>query len=470
MPRGSWLGSNPTDRGPRDTAAPSRAGAWATAVAAALPAVIAALLTMSWVQTGRLPLGGDEPHYVLMAVSLLEDGDLRLQNNYDIECVAAEFYGCMEPHVIRVARGWMPYHQAGLSALVAGPYAIERVLGARLAMVAIAALLPVLLLSWLEAQVGGARAIWIVLASTLSLPLIFGASAIYPDLPTGVIVLALVLWLLQPRAQPSTAAWAIFWTASGLLCWLNLKFLAATAVLAVWALVRAGRPSRRALVAASCVLIGPLALAAFHFWAFGNVLGIRGARELTDSPARALMIFLGLHLDQGQGLFLQHPFLLAGVPALVVWARRDPKNVLLWIVLYGSLLLPNSLQMGRYGGSGPAGRYAWTAAWLWLIPIAAVAARWRAITPLAIASLVYQSALAVRWIPDPLLLFPVYEESLPARNSLYPEALRPFAPSFYDWSYAYSAYLTYPPNAIAIVALGVLAVAGWRLASRPQYD
>jgi hypothetical protein len=86
------------------------------------------------------------------------------------------------------------------------------------------------------------------------------------------------------------------------------------------------------------VLIGPVTLAAFHYWGFCNVLGGRGRSELTTSPARALLFFLGLHLDQGQGLFVQNPLFLAGIPALVIWARRRPALACLWTMLYLSLI------------------------------------------------------------------------------------------------------------------------------------
>jgi len=446
-----------------------------------LPAAIACLLAVFWMRTARIPVTGDEPHYLIMAVSLIEDGDLRLKNNYDIECVAVEIYGCMEPHAFQFDHAWVPYHQAGLSFLIAPLYSIERIAGARLTTVAIASLLPLLLMLWLQRHVAPHDAVLLTLAACLSMPFLFGAFTLYPDLPAGVVIFGLTAWLIDgtrrrdqvatagsplPPSEPSPSvlAWLTFWTAAGLLCWLNLKFILATALLGLWGLIvlRSAGSSRwtPAHYVSIAVLIGPVTLAAFHYWGFGNILGGRGA-ELTTSPARALLFFFGLHLDQGQGLFVQNPLFLAGVPALVIWARRKPALALLWTMLYLSLIATNSLQGGRYGGNGPAGRYGWTAAWLWMIPIGLTAAKYAPLVRRwAAVAIVYQALLALRWIPNPMTLYPVYEEQLGTRNSLFPVALRGWMPSFYDWSYA--SYLMYPPNVTGIAVIGLLLVIGWR--------
>jgi hypothetical protein len=109
-----------------------------------------------------------------------------------------------------------------------------------------------------------------------------------------------------------------------------------------------------------------------------------------------------------------------------------------------------------------------------MIPIALVATqqapllrRW------AMAAIMYQTLLAMRWVPDPLTLYPIYEEQLSARNSLFPTVLRAAVPSFYDWSYA--RYLSYPQNIAGILVIGLLLVIGWRqsrqtLPNKPRQD
>ena len=56
------------------------------------------------------------------------------------------------------------------------------------------------------------------------------------------------------------------------------------------------------------------------------------------------------------------------------------------------------------------------------------------------------------------LLYPRLEESLEARDSLFPPALRPFVPSFYFWDF--SSYWTYPPNLVAYACVAALVLIG----------
>ena len=85
----------------------------------------------------------------------------------------------------------------------------------------------------------------------------------------------------------------------------------------------------------------------------------------------------------------------------------------------------------------------------------------RYVRPAVLVGVCYQVGLALRWIPEPSVLFPVLSETLSDRNSLFPEAFRAVTPSFYFWDYW--SYLVYPPNlvwvtaALALVAVGALS-------------
>jgi hypothetical protein len=184
-----------------------------------------------------------------------------------------------------------------------------------------------------------------------------------------------------------------------------------------------------------------------------------------------LEIFLGLHLDQAQGMFLQQPLLLPGLIGAGYMLRRRHPLTVPWLLLYGSLILPNSMELTRYGGGGPAGRFAWSAMWLWLVPLGIWlqderTALERYVRPVVLTALAYQAALAARWVQTPLTLFTSYQEALWERNSLFPVDLRHFLPSFYFWDF--ESYLSHPPNVVWVTAATLLLIAGFmRTPGRP---
>jgi hypothetical protein len=234
---------------------------------------VALTLIVFFASTRALPLSGDEPHYLIMADSIASDFDLDLHNNYLNDFNTHRIIGLTIPHVYNVERGWMPGHEPVLSMLIALPFKIGGVTGAR---------------------------------------------------------------VLDEDRPAST--WALFWLTAGLFPWLHAKFTITAAILAcaaAGALWRRhwgapGRPTH-ALAAAALVIVGPAALlVTSNTWASGSPLGFRRANELTTSFARGAEIFLGLHLDQSQGIFVQQPLLLAGAVALPMVAKRQRGLAMLW--------------------------------------------------------------------------------------------------------------------------------------------
>ena len=459
------------------TGEPARPSRRRAAFVAAVPVLLA--LAAYAATASRVPLGGDEPHYLIIADSLLHDHDLRLQNNYERDAATSAIYGRVEPHVYRIPEGWAipdgwwPYHGAGLPLIVALPFAVGGVPGARIAICVLTGLMGFAIALWLARIAGSRIAGWTTIGAMVSLPILFGSTQLFPDLPGGVAAAVLSCWLLMRLDDPRrTGAWPIFWLAAGLLPWLHVKFVGTTLVLAAagaasaWHAKRCGeqRAARAAAASMPLILVGIGLLAAWHLSISGSILGFRRtATELTDSPARALMIFLGLHFDQAQGMFFAQPLLLAGVASLVAFVRSRPRVALCWAALYLSLVVPNSLELARYGLGGPAGRFGWSAMWLWIVPIGFVLARYgtraeRVVKRLVIAGILYQAALAVRWIPHPNVLWTNLNDP---GWSVFPRALAGWLPSFATWDFA--AYLRNPVNVVAMVAVLALAIAGTRL-------
>jgi hypothetical protein len=89
-----------------------------------------------------MPTASDEPHYLIIIQSLLEDRDLDLTNNYDSEAYR-EFYPDRLPdrHVIQVGPWQYPIRDLGLPVIASLPFAIAGRAGVVALMSLVAALL-----------------------------------------------------------------------------------------------------------------------------------------------------------------------------------------------------------------------------------------------------------------------------------------------------------------------------------------
>jgi hypothetical protein len=252
---------------------------------------------------------GDEPHYLIIAGSLVHDGDVDLTNDYaSRERVLAAWNSFpLEPHAhpFGADRALRSVHGYGLPALLVPAVALGGVRAVRLLMILLAALLADQLFRLLR-DLGG-RLLWRCLAWVavcFCLPLLVFSAQIYPEIPAALICVSILR--IAVRAGPSR--WALFGGALGaaFLPWLHIRFLpaafAATLALAYAAYRTPERPTVRDV-----------------------------ARALLRSPGRALLV--------------------AGPPALSLVAMA-----LAFQRWYGSPL-PNaayaSSDVGELGGSGP---------------------------------------------------------------------------------------------------------------------
>ena len=123
-------------------------------IVAAIPVVIAMLVTLWFASLGEPRVTGDEPHYLVMADGLVHDRTFDLRDAYTREGQTQRIYGSPlpAPHVTIINHRWGPYHEPGLAMLLALPFSVGGTLGARLALCLIAGALPLWVFRWLRAR------------------------------------------------------------------------------------------------------------------------------------------------------------------------------------------------------------------------------------------------------------------------------------------------------------------------------
>lgn len=296
---------------------------------AAAPAVGVRATTEAWTT-------GDEPHYLLTALSLGEDGDLDISDEWAEERWRS-FHETppARQSVVRADGRRVVPHDPGLPALLALPMRLGGAVAAKLTLAALAAALAALTL-WtgirrLDLPVAPTAAVVALFSTTV--PLVQYATHVYPEIPAALAVTAV---LAAVPGLPDRGALAAAVAGIVALPWLGIKYAPVALVLAalvLWRLHRSGRARRAAGTVALLVAAGIVYAVAHLAWyggltvytagdAFqrGGQLSVAGDPDL---PGRSQRL-IGLLVDREFGIAAWQPAWLLGIPALAWVLRRRP--------------------------------------------------------------------------------------------------------------------------------------------------
>ena len=172
---------------------------------------------------------GDEPHYLIIADSIVRDRDLRVVNNYDEEAQRHAFIGATERHSQRFQYS---VHNPAMPALIALPFWLGGATAAKVYLTLLMGLFPMLFFITARRRLAEVPAVVLALTLGLSMPYLTGAGQLFPDLMSGLFILALVV-LLGDGLDGARGPWrsALFHLGLATLPWLHLKQLAPMAAL-----------------------------------------------------------------------------------------------------------------------------------------------------------------------------------------------------------------------------------------------
>jgi len=310
---------------------------------------------------------GDEPHYLMVADSLLHDRDLSLEADYAARRYAGFHDAPLAPHYRVRGRGGEIYslHAVGLSILILPAYALAGYAGASLFLALLAALLARELresirgLSGRESLADGVG--W---ALALSPPLLHYAGLVFTEVPAALAVAFALRRSREPRL--GTGATLAVGLAASALPWLNVRYAPVAALLLLHALWR----HRRAWPG----LLGPALVSAVGILLYHHLLyGFLDPRRVYGRRPEMSLATLGeglpgLLLDQEFGVFIYAPVLALAVPGLVLLFRRDRRLALTSVALMVVVVLTAGTWHMWRGGFNPPGRFL-----VPLVPVVALA-------------------------------------------------------------------------------------------------
>jgi hypothetical protein len=327
-----------------------------------------------------IQLSGDEPHYLMMSQSLVEDHDLDLKNNLDRKTymkflpVELRFHGMIHESRYR------SYHLPGVSFLMVPFFWLYNLLGVGVPSSLFFRLCAALLNSFFALGLfQAARAIlpgqWnrsLFLLFLTTFPLVFHAVHLYPELPAATLMMFAYLF------QRDRDKYFLSGLMLAFIPWLHLKYvlpaalLAMSAVAAIWRQGPGSRLRRLALYlaspTASLLLLSLYSKALYGAW---NPAHISPEKNFFSIPLLfKVETLLSFFLDQRDGLMLYAPLLLLFVLAGRREVRERIRDFPLWSAVLLSYVLLHAHTTVR-GGYSPAARPLQFVAWIMAIFVAA---------------------------------------------------------------------------------------------------
>jgi 4-amino-4-deoxy-L-arabinose transferase-like glycosyltransferase len=283
---------------------------------------------------GHSQFGGDEPHFLLTAKSIVDDGNIDLRDEY-VTGAYRGFYPYALARQGRLTNGQAdePYG-VGFALLIAPAYAIGGQLGVQLLLAAISALAFALAARIARRVVPEPWAGGAALACGLSPPALAYATTVTPEMTAGALLATAALLAFKVRERPRIRWIAGAAFALSVLPWLGLQFLVAGLVvaLAMFHWLRRRARGFALLVELEVLLFSGIMFVTINDRLFGgftpaaaalagNRLEDLGASDFLDRAPR----LVALWLDRSYGVLRWAPVMaLAFYGLWLLWrSRRD---------------------------------------------------------------------------------------------------------------------------------------------------
>ncbi len=282
----------------------------------AVPMLIFILLSV-WLDHKGVQLSGDEPHYLMVTQSLVEDHDISLKNNVEDKTYMDFIPAELPPHMIIHNGKHLSFHMPGLSFLMVPFYFIFKLTGNlispnlffRISISIINSFFPFVLYFLLKAFFPGRKTGGIWFLSILTAPLLFHSVHIFPELPAATLLAASFLFLFRDEPKPGLAGFLFSFT-----IWFHVKYYPPLFLFALFAIWKLFREESKIDILKFLIYpaISSILLLLFSKAVYGtfNPSGIFPAENYWSTPLILKMkVFFAYFIDQRDGLLFYAPTL-----------------------------------------------------------------------------------------------------------------------------------------------------------------
>ena len=158
-----------------------------------------------------MPFTGDEPHYLLGAISLVKDGDFNVYNNYANQDYREFGYEQLRPQHPESRPGVIiTEHGIGFPALLAVPWKIKKIAGVRYSLF-LAALATIFVIARCCDLLSGSPWSGTLAAMLLgfSPTWLMHSRMVFPECTAGLVTAVISLLLIRLNGDPDAAAWRV---------------------------------------------------------------------------------------------------------------------------------------------------------------------------------------------------------------------------------------------------------------------
>ncbi len=428
------------------------------------------------------PLTGDEPHYLVVTQSLLQDGDLDVKNNYEQRGYLLFYPGGLDSHAKPTAKRpdrLYSRHLPGLPVLLLPFYYVGEklfsprsthgedeaqrrrkfILSVRLPLSVLTALLGLFFFKIaydLNRNLGTALLVWSVFCFTA--PVWFYSHLIYPEIPVALILIV-IYWIIF-RIQ-DYRSFSVLMAGSGLaiLPWFGPKYIVLSGVVCVlvfWRLLKfLKNPWKKATLFLSPMFLSGCLFLFFMWSLYGNISpvsiykgtlpdNIMGASfYLECNIAEFFYSGLGMFFDQRVGFLPYAPIYLLFIPGFILLRRKHKHDAfflgLLLLIFWAFVSWSNVLS-----AYCPPGRHMLSIFWILALFAASALGQDHSRLGAVIKSIGIALSFVVVFLTlrDPRLLYhspnilfeykkAIYSQLLASLSNTFVD-LRGLIPSFYD--------------------------------------
>ena len=333
--------------------------------------------------------GGDQPHYLIVSHSLVEDGDIYIKDDHDAGAWKQFTDIHIEPQFfVRTTDGRIiPFHRIGLPLLTAIPYMLMGKLGALL-LLGLFAAISSMNIYWLCNKIVGNRkaSLWATLWVSFTAPALLLSFLMFTENVSILVTLIALNLIIRKDERELPKLWwlvpLVIWT----LPWMHAKDLVTAIAISAFLLFRLKSAPLKLAIAAILCLLFSFGIPLFNFFFYGSfspVAEMGADQGMAFSLMNAINGLGGILLDQEFGILLYNPALLVALIGMVPLFFRNAQVTAWLVIIMGFSLGPAMLFRMWWGGGSPPARYAVAIFHLLAIPLAALLAdvNWKKLRP-----------------------------------------------------------------------------------------